>query len=154
VVPETLYWTVGSKLEYNDFTGLELQPSTRLAWHPTASQTVWGAVSRAVRTPSSIENDISVLGAVTPGPTELRIVGNTEQKSEELIAYELGHRITVTKDLSFDTALYFNDFDKLQTLSVAGASFTGANGNTVTARSSRPTGMSARTGGWRAVTPP
>jgi iron complex outermembrane receptor protein len=110
-----------------------MQPSTRLAWHPTGNQTVWGAISRAVRTPSSIEDDISLLALVTPGapPTESRIVGNSNQKSEELIAYELGHRIQPTNYLSFDTAVFYNDFNKLQTIGTPGASYTGANGNTI-----------------------
>ncbi len=133
LVPSKLYVTAGSKLEYNDFTGVEIQPSARVAWHPTTNQTVWGAVSRAVRTPSNIEEDVSLAALVTPGapPTELRLVGNPNQKSEELIAYELGHRIQPTNHLSFDTALFYNDFDKLQTIGTPGTPFTGANGNTI-----------------------
>jgi len=133
ILANELYFTLGSKLEYNDFTGIEIQPSARLAWHPTNNQTLWGAISRAVRTPSSIEEDVSLLSLVTAGapPTEYRIMGNSNQKSEELIAYELGHKIQVSRALSFDTALFYNDFDKLQTIASPGASFTGANGNTI-----------------------
>jgi len=133
LLPDRLYLTVGSKFEYNDYTGFEVQPSARLAWHPTENQTVWGAISRAVRTPSSIEDDVSILGQVlgTSPLTELRIVGNRDQKSEELIAYELGHRIQITPAVSFDTALFYNDFDRLQTIGTPGSSFTGANGNTI-----------------------
>jgi iron complex outermembrane receptor protein len=131
LVPETLYLTLGSKFEHNNFTGFEIQPSTRLAWHLTQNQTLWGAISRAVRTPSSIEEDVNVLGLVTAGPTKSRIIGNPNQKSEELIAYELGYRIQPASNLSFDTALFFNDFDKLQTIATAGAFFTGSNGSTI-----------------------
>ena len=133
LLPDTLYLTVGSKLEYNDFSGFEIQPSTRLAWHATCNQTLWGSISRAVRTPSSIEEDVSLLGAVAPTAplTELRIYGNPHQESEELIAYELGHRIQLTQALSFDTSLFLNNFDKLQTISAPGPSFTGSNGNTI-----------------------
>jgi iron complex outermembrane receptor protein len=133
LLPDTLYLTAGSKFEYNDFTGFEVQPSVRMSWHPADNQTVWGAISRAVRTPSSIENDVDVVALVTEGPpvTELHILGNKEQKSEELIAYEIGHRIQPTKNLSLDTALFFNDFDNLQTIATPGATFTGANGNDI-----------------------
>jgi len=133
IVPDKLFFTAGSKFEYNDFSGFEVQPSARLAWHPTGNQTVWGAISRAVRTPSSIEKDVSLAAAVTPGapPNEVRVFGNPQQKSEELIAYELGHRIQPTKDLSFDTSVYYNDFDKLQTFSGPGTSFPGDDGNTI-----------------------
>ena len=50
--PKSVYLTVGSKLEHNSFTGFKIEPSVRIAWYPDNMQTVWGAVSRAVRTPS------------------------------------------------------------------------------------------------------
>ena len=133
LIKDKLYLTLGSKFEHNDFSGFEIQPSTRLAWHPTHSQTVWGAISRAVRTPSSIEQDVNVLGlvAATAPLSELRIFGNPNQKSEELLAYELGHRIQLTNALSFDTTLFYNNYDKIQTIATPGASFVGTNGNTI-----------------------
>ena len=131
LIPNELYFTAGSKLEYNDYTGVEVQPSVRLAWHATDKHMFWGAISRAVRTPSTIEDDISLLSLVTAGPTEYRVFGNPDQESEELIAYELGHRWQARKNLSFDTALFLNDYDNLQTISTAGSSFLGANGSTI-----------------------
>ncbi len=130
VVPNKLFLTVGSKFEHNDFTGLEIEPSSRLAWRATETQTVWGAVSRAVRTPSSVEQDVQITAGILPGatPTALVLVGNQDQKSEEVIAYELGHRIQVTPKLSFDTALFYNDYSNLQTVGTAGASFLNPNG--------------------------
>ena len=47
---EKLTLTLGLKLEYNDNTGFEYQPSLRISWTPDERQTVWAAVSRAVRT--------------------------------------------------------------------------------------------------------
>jgi iron complex outermembrane recepter protein len=55
---KSLHLTIGSKFEHNDFTGFEVEPSVRLAWTPTEKQTVWAAVSRAVRTPADLERDI------------------------------------------------------------------------------------------------
>src|SRR6185503_11336247 len=57
LLPERWYLTVGGKLEHNDYTGFEVQPSVRLAWRPSGEQTVWSAVSRAVRTPSRVDRD-------------------------------------------------------------------------------------------------
>src|SRR6185436_4611820 len=57
VVPDALTFTLGSKFEINDFTGFEYQPSARLTFTPDERQTFWAAVSRAVRTPSVIEQD-------------------------------------------------------------------------------------------------
>lgn len=131
LVPNQVFLTLGSKFEQNDYTGFEFEPSGRIAWRATDTQTVWGAVSRAVRTPSSIEEDVQVVAGVLPGatPTELLLVGNSDQKSEEVIAYELGHRIQVTPKLSFDTALFYNDYSNLQTVGTAGSSFLSPDGS-------------------------
>lgn len=131
ILPEKWYLTFGSKVEYNDFTGLEIQPNVRTTWHPTEQQTVWAAISRAVRTPSVIEEDVDIAGRVTAGPpvTVLRAVGNPEQDSEEVMAYEIGHRIQPTKEFSFDTALFYNHYDKLATFSNPGSAFVDPQGN-------------------------
>ena len=52
---DRLHLTLGTKLEHNDYTGDEIQPNLRLAWQHSPGQTVWGALSRAVRTPSAVE---------------------------------------------------------------------------------------------------
>lgn len=45
----------GTKIEHNDFTGFEYQPSARLAYTPDDKQTLWTSVTRAVRTPSRFD---------------------------------------------------------------------------------------------------
>src|SRR5205814_2664516 len=80
-----LHWTLGSKVEHNDYTGVEVEPSTRLAWTPTATRTIWGAVSRAVRAPSRIDRDFYV-----PATPPFLLAGGPAFDSEALIAYELG----------------------------------------------------------------
>ena len=104
VVPDRLTLMLGSKFEHNDFTGFEWQPSGRLLWMPTKRQSVWVSVSRAVRTPDLLENDFRVLPVLVP---------NRDLRSEEVIAYELGYRIQATDRLSFDTALFYNDYSRL-----------------------------------------
>jgi iron complex outermembrane receptor protein len=115
--PKELFFTLGSKFEHNDYSGVEIQPSARLSWLPTKNQTVWGSVSRAVHTPYRFNSDGTQAGGVTvlPGPTVgyVSAVGNPDLKSEELIAYELGYRIQPTKSLSFDVATFYNVYDNL-----------------------------------------
>ena len=118
VIQDRLHLTIGSKFEHNDFTGFEIEPSARLAWTPTEKQTVWVAVSRAVRTPSSV--DLSILNnrsasqpALSP-PILISVVGNPNFKSEELLAYELGYRVEPTKQVSFDVAAFYNMYDRLE----------------------------------------
>ena len=50
---DKLYLTLGSKFEENDYTGSEIQPNIRLSWHTSETDTLWAAISRAVRTRST-----------------------------------------------------------------------------------------------------
>lgn len=112
IVPKKLSLTLGTKLEHNDFTGLEVQPSARLAWKPTEKQTVWGAISRAVRTPNRFDTAV-----VVPIGGGTRILSNPNFQSQTLIAYELGYRIQPIKPLAFDLATYYNTYDRIKNLS-------------------------------------
>ncbi len=111
VIPDRFQVTLGSKFEHNDFTGLELQPSLRFAWFPSNRQTVWAAVSRAIRTPSRAEDDI-----VINLPTGATIFGAKSGVSEELIAYELGYRVYPLDQVSLDLATFYNVYDRLRNL--------------------------------------
>jgi iron complex outermembrane receptor protein len=118
LVPRRFSVTLGSKFENNDYTGFEIQPSVRLLWTPSEVQTLWGAVSRAVRTPSRYETGARVNYSVFPiaAPPFLgldRLSGNANAQSEDLLAYELGYRIEPTKKLSFDIATFYNQYDNL-----------------------------------------
>ncbi len=114
VVEDRFHVILGSKFEHNPDTGFEVQPSGRLLWTPTEKQTVWGAVSRAVRTPTRFDTDStyneSVVPPVPPSPFPVLVTiqGNPEFRSEELYAYELGYRIEPIKPLSFDLATFYN----------------------------------------------
>lgn len=113
--PQKWYLTLGTKFEHNDYSGFEAQPNVRLQFHPDSTQMVWGAVSRAVRTPSRLEQDLTYTLGFFPGPTEVVLHGNPNLDSEELVAYEAGYRKQITPALSLDVAAFFNDYDKLGT---------------------------------------
>src|SRR5207247_1089853 len=106
LVPEKFSLTAGSKFEYNSFIRFAVQPTGLFTWLPGEGQTVWGANSRAVRTPTPIDQDL-----VAPNPaTGLLpfLAANPDFESEVLIAYELGYRIKPVNTLSFDLAVYYN----------------------------------------------
>jgi iron complex outermembrane receptor protein len=108
--------TVGTKLEHNDFSGFEVQPSLRLAWQPAGEQTLWAAVSRAVRVPTRLERDIAI--EVTPpgsDPAAL-LLGSSDFDAEELLAYELGYRRQFSPQLAVDVATFVNDYSGLASL--------------------------------------
>jgi iron complex outermembrane receptor protein len=115
LVEDALSLTVGSKFERNDYTGFEAQPRASLLWTPTRRHSVWAAVSRAVRTPNLVEDQIRLrliptgAGAVFP-----RATGDKGLNSEELLAYELGARAQATQTLSTDLALFYNVYRRLR----------------------------------------
>ena len=88
LIEDRLHLTLGSKFEHNDYTGMEFQPSGRLAWNVAQGQMLWAAISRAVRTPSRIDRRLYV-----PGNPPYAIVGGPDFESEKLLAYELGYRL-------------------------------------------------------------
>jgi iron complex outermembrane receptor protein len=119
LVPERLHLTLGSKVEKNDYTGLEYEPSARLAWTPDARQTVWASVARAVRTPSQIERDahinLAVVPPIPPAPaTLISVQGNSGFDREELIATELGYRVQAHPRWIVDVAGFVNCYDELR----------------------------------------
>ncbi|HEY8994026.1 MAG TPA: TonB-dependent receptor [Lacunisphaera sp.] len=109
--PERLNLTVGAKLEHNYYTGFEFQPSARLSWLPDDRQTVWAALSRAVRAPSRVDGEL-----VAPRDPPFTILqANPDFVSEQLVAYELGYRVQPRPQLSLSLALFYHDYDRLRT---------------------------------------
>lgn len=120
LLPHKLMLTAGVKLEHNEFTGAEIQPSIRGVFKPTERQTLWSAVSRAVRTPDMLEarNTFAIAyGAPFTGPDGglylPTLVGNRGVRSEQLWAYELGYRIQPDRRVSIDIAAFYNDYSEL-----------------------------------------
>lgn len=108
LMPDRLHLVFGSKFEKNSYTGLEVQPTVRLAWNQSARNLLWGAVSRAVRTPTRLDADLLI---DAPG---ILIVGNPNQKSEELIAYEFGYRYVTLENVTFNLSGYYNQYDHIR----------------------------------------
>jgi len=106
--------TLGTKLEHNDYTGWEVEPSSRLQWNPTAKQMLWSAVSRAVRTPSRIDRDlIEPTNLPAPFPQSI-LSGNAAFASEKLVAYEAGYRAQIGTNASVSISTYYNDYYDLR----------------------------------------
>jgi iron complex outermembrane recepter protein len=127
IVPDRLVWFIGSKFEYNNYTHMEYQPSTRLLWTPDSHNTIWGAVSRAVRIPARWENSLSLNATDTPTPVgipaQVQTVGNPSLKSEQLTSFELGYRVEPVKTVSFDLAAFFNHYDHMHSTEPLPTSF-------------------------------
>ena len=124
LVHNRLHITLGSKFERNEFTGFEIEPNARLLWNLTPNQSIWTAVSRAVRTPALTEEGLRLNSAVippgtpgnpTPLPAVIAVFGSKQFNSEDLLAYELGYRVQATSNLSLDIATFYNNYSNLRT---------------------------------------
>ncbi|HEY8933204.1 MAG TPA: TonB-dependent receptor, partial [Rariglobus sp.] len=122
LVPDRLTLTTGIKIEHNDYTGFELQPGVRMVFKPAKNQTLWAAVSRAVRTPTALEGRDTfaiVTGPPVPGPGGgsylPAIVGESDIQREVLWAYEMGYRFVPTSQVNVDLAVFYNDYSNLIT---------------------------------------
>jgi iron complex outermembrane receptor protein len=117
--PDRVFLTAGAKLENNYYTGWDLDPSARVAWTPSKRHSFWAAVSRAARTPSRREEDADINIAVFPGPggvpAALTLLGNSDEKSEHVVAYEAGYRAQPAGPFSIDIATFFNTYTDLAT---------------------------------------
>lgn len=121
LIDSKLWLTVGSKFEHNDYSGFEGQPSAKIMWAPHNQHRLWAGVSRAVRTPSRAEQNISALTSVNPGsvdtfgmPVAITTQGTSSFRSEEVISYELGYRTTFLKAVSLDVTGFYNDYRDLR----------------------------------------
>jgi iron complex outermembrane receptor protein len=111
IAPKRVSLLLGAKLQHNNYTGLEIQPSARLLWTPAPHQSFWAAVTRAVRTPSRIERDVSVTGLASAEPLLFaRLLGNPDFQSERLIAYTGGYRTLLGPDLYLDVDAFHNHY--------------------------------------------
>jgi len=124
LVDNRLRLTLGSKFEHNDFTGFEFEPNARLLWTLSPNQSVWTAVSRAVRTPALTEEGLRLNSQVVPPgtlanpfplPAVVAVFGSHQFNSEDLLAYELGYRVQATSNLSLDIATFYNNYSNLRT---------------------------------------
>ncbi len=125
---------LGVKLERNDVVGWEVQPNARFTWSVHENHTLWGAVSRAVHTPTWGEEDIEMVARVDcidiasreangenpcPGPpggfpTQATMFGNPNGLVvEELVSYELGYRARLARAATLDIAGFYNQYQDL-----------------------------------------
>ena len=79
--------TIGMRLERNDYTGWEYLPNARIAWQASERDLLWGAVSRAVRSPSRLDRDVRF-----PANPPFLLFGGAEFESEVANVIEAGYR--------------------------------------------------------------
>lgn len=119
VVPELFRLVVGTKIEHSELSRTAFQPNLRAILTPTDHHSLWGSVSRALRSPARFNHDgrlaTNLVGQDEQGlPIIHTVNGSRGFDPEELIAYELGYRGVLSPTLSVDVALFYNVYDDLE----------------------------------------
>lgn len=113
----------GTKLEWNDFAGWNLQPGARLGWSVSARDTLWAAVNRAVRTTSRVERDIRFYSSLSPTtPLFALAQGSPDFVPESVVTYEAGYKTRLGSAFYVDVAGFYSRYDDLASNEV-GTSF-------------------------------
>jgi iron complex outermembrane recepter protein len=129
---KSAWFTIGTKLEHNAYTGFEYEPSAQFVWAPTRRQAFWLSASQAVRQPSRQDTDLQYDVAVIPLEGSsfgvLKFINNENIRAEQVRDYEAGYRAQVTKRLSLDVAAFRSYYRRLETAEPADPFFAGAPG--------------------------
>jgi len=110
--------TAGLKLEDNNYTGVEVLPTLRLAWNPHPAALAWTSLSRAVRAPSRIDRDFysPTQPPVVGGVPQYGVAGGPRFVAETANVFELGYRAQPLAALSYSATLFATRYDRLRTL--------------------------------------
>lgn len=113
-------FTIGSKLIHNVFSGLDVQPSARLAFSVNKRNTIWTALSHMTRAPSRFDVDYYL--PLEPQPSNVpSVAGGPNFQSEKLNALELGYRVEPSSKTTLSFAGFCNIYRDLYSVeAVAG----------------------------------
>lgn len=106
---------LGLRGEKSTFSGYEFAPAVRFAWASNPRTTTWAAVSRAVRTPVRIDEDLVFrFGELT------LFEANDDFGTETILAYELGFRHRLADALSVFLSTFAYRYDHLRSTEPVG----------------------------------
>ena len=116
--------TLGAKLEHNRYSGLEVQPTARLAWLVSPTNTFWAAATRAIRRPSRVERLYATMSILDPtAPAFIRLSPNADFRPEKLWAYETGYRVRPHERLYVTVSGFYNVWHDLISTELLAAPF-------------------------------
>jgi len=102
---------VGLKLEEPAFAGVTPLPSVRLSWKASPATLLWASVSRAIRAPTPFDRD-----TVERDASGIILAARESFRSEKLVAYEAGTRLTLSARASLSVSGFFNDYEDLRSI--------------------------------------
>lgn len=110
----TINVTAGLKMEDDPYSGWSPLPDLRASWTPTASSTVWGAVSRSIRSPTPFDVDVREFVG-----SSLILAGNPDFHPEKLTAWQLGYRAQPAALVSLSVSTFYNQYTDLRTIELS-----------------------------------
>jgi iron complex outermembrane receptor protein len=117
---KSLALIAGIKLGGNNWSGFDYQPSGRILWKAAEGHTLWGAVSRAVRTPTQLDRDLfAVLPTSTPPFFAAVLAGNNDQRSEELLSFEVGYRFFPFERITAEVSVFHHMYENVTSLAAS-----------------------------------
>lgn len=129
LVRNRLSLIAGPRLIKTNYTGVLVEPSVRLLYTPTATQSLWAGFTQAVRTPADVERDFYLASRIDtpanglPSPFFARFNANRNFQSERLNGYEAGYRRLIGRTVYLDIAAFFNQYRNLLSEDIIGAPF-------------------------------
>jgi iron complex outermembrane recepter protein len=110
-LPARVKLTLGVKVEDEPYAGVQVMPSVRIAWKLADPALLWAAVSRAVRSPTPVDDDLREF----IGPIDF-LNGSTAFRPETLTAFEIGTREQMSSRASFSVSTYYDEYDNLRSI--------------------------------------
>lgn len=118
LAPRRWVLILGAQALHTNFSGFDVQPTIRVAWTPRPRTTLWSAVSRAVRTPVRLDQDlVADFGGVRA------FEANEDVKAETVLALEIGWRQKFGERLAVALATFLNDYDDVRSYESATSTF-------------------------------
>ena len=105
--------TLGLKLENDPYSGITPMPNVRASWQVTDSDTLWAAISYAIRSPTPFDTHVQENLGVTPF-----LKGSPDFLPEKLTAYELGYRTQLSENASLSLNGFYDDYNDLKSIEV------------------------------------
>jgi iron complex outermembrane recepter protein len=109
----------GARIEYGNGVGWGVQPVARILWNVTPDRHhVWGAVSRAIHTPSLQDRSLQIAYPQQAGPGGLPLLvtlsGNPDLRSETVVSEDLGYRLALGR-VQFEADAFESTYRRLRT---------------------------------------
>jgi iron complex outermembrane receptor protein len=115
IFPNRLLASAGIRLDYNSYRHVEFQPSVRLMYTPSRKQSLWAAVSRAVREPNHGDRAEQFQEHQLQGgyPVTVLGLGSPTLVSEVERAVEGGYRFQSGQRWSIDISVFRSTYSNL-----------------------------------------